>query len=251
MIPITLDRHNSVHWLKFGSTELWRVIKALVVGAQGRELAVTRHVERTARKGDPESVIASMDAFAKERRFLMNVGAEKGDILVDQLVSVRANRVLELGAYCGYSAVLMGARLKRTGGQLISLEASERNAELARRVVDHAGLSSVVDIQVGSASDLIKGLDGAFDAVFIDHWKDDYLSDLRQLEELNLLRPGARIVADNVGIFSKTLEPYLDYVRTSKHMESEHFPTRMEYSEDIADGVEVSIWRGPSSQLAA
>ncbi|MGB0591176.1 MAG: O-methyltransferase [Myxococcota bacterium] len=251
MIPITLDRDNSVHWLKFGSTELWRILKALMVGAQGRERAVTRHVERTAREGDPESVIASMDAFAKERRFLMNVGEEKGDILIDQLVSVRANRVLELGAYCGYSAVLMGAQLQRTGGQLVSIEASSRNAELARRVVAHAGLTETVDIQVGSASESIRNLQGTFDLVFIDHWKDDYLSDLRQLEELGLLRPGARIVADNVGIFSKTLAPYLDYVRTSEHMESTHFATRMEYSDDIADGVEVSVWRGPRGQLAA
>ena len=251
MIPITLDRDNSLHWLRFGYTELWRVLKAMVGRAGGRELAVTRHVEQNARAGDPQSVIRTMDTFANERRFLMNVGGEKGQILVDALVSSRAQRVLELGAYCGYSAVLIGDHLQRTGGTLISLEASERNATMARRVVAHAGLSEVVDIRLGSASERIPDLEGPFDVVFIDHWKDDYLSDLRRLEDNGLLRPGARIVADNVGIFSKTLAPYLSYVRDSDHIESVHYETRMEYSNDISDGVEVSTWLGPATPATA
>ena len=249
MIPITLDRDNSLHWLRFGSTELWRVLKALVGGDGKRELAVTKHVEENATQGDPASVIRAMDAFAKDRRFLMNVGGEKGQILVDELVSVRAQRVLELGAYCGYSAVLIGEHLERSGGKLISIEASERNASMAKRVVAHAGLSEVVDIQIGSAKERIPDLEGPFDLVFIDHWKDDYLSDLQLLEAGGLLRPGARIVADNVGIFSKTLAPYLSYVRDSDHIESVHYRTQMEYSDDISDGVEVSTWLGPAAGL--
>jgi len=244
MIPITLNRDNSLHWLRFGSTELVRVLKALMVGERGRELAVTRYVEQDATAGDPQSVIASMDAFAKERRFLMNVGGEKGDILLDELISVRAKRVLELGAYCGYSAVLMGDYLKRTGGKLVSIEANPRNAEMAQRVVNHAGLGEVVEFKLGKGSERIPDLEEPFDLVFIDHWKDDYLSDLKALEERGLLAPGARIVADNVGIFSKTLEPYLTYVRESECYESVHYRTQMEYSDDISDGVEVSVWKG-------
>ena len=114
---------------------------------------------------------------------------------------------------------------------------------LARRVVDHAGLSSVVTIEVAYASERIPQLKEAFDFVFIDHWKDDYLPDFQRLERLSLLKPGAHIVADNVGIFSSTLDDYLSYVRNAGHIDSVHFSTKMEYSDTISDGVEVSIWK--------
>jgi len=243
MIPITIHRRNAWQWLRFGLLEAWRITRALFSFAGSREAEVTRHVEQNAVKGSPDSVISTMDEYALERRFLMNVGKEKGDILLGELHDVQASRVLELGAYCGYSAVLMGKSLAEGGGKLISIEASERNAELARRVVAHAGLSATVEIQVGKASECISQLEGPFDLVFIDHWKDDYLPDLQRLERANLLRPGSRVVADNVGIFSNTLEAYLDYVRHAGHMRSAHHPAPMEYRDSIDDGVEVSEWR--------
>ena len=145
----------------------------------------------------------------------------------------------------------MGRLLEATGGQLTSIESSPRNAEMTRRVVAHAGLSSVVNVKLGTAAETIPTLEGPIDLVFIDHWKDDYLTDLRRLEERGLLRPGARIIADNVGIFSSTLNEYLTYVRESDHIESTHYNTQMEYSTSIRDGVEVSVWKQSPQKLAA
>ena len=246
MIPITLHRRNALQWLQFGLMELFRVLRALFLRSGNRELAVTRYVEQNAELGNPRSVLDTMDEFALEHRFLMNVGEEKGEVLVSALQGDGPLRCLELGAYCGYSAVLVGQEIASRGGTLKSLEVSSKNAAMARRVVAHAGLSSCVDIRVGPASEQIPMLDGTFDVVFIDHWKDDYLPDLQRLEMLGLLAPGARIVADNVGIFESTLEDYLTYVRTAEHMQSTHYATRMEYSETIEDGVEVSIWSPPA-----
>ena len=251
MAPITLNRSNILQWILFGLVEGLRVLRAIFTGRGRRVTAVTRYVEQNADAGNPESVLTAIDMFSYERRFLMNVGEEKGDILMNALADVDAVNVLELGAYCGYSAVLMGQALATKGGRLVSLESSAHNAAMATRVVAHAGLSDTVEFRVGKASDLIPTLKGRFDLVFIDHWKDDYLTDLKRLEEHGLLRPGACIVADNVGIFSAALQPYLDYVRDSAHMESTHYPTRMEYNDAIADGVEVSIWRPVASGLAA
>ncbi len=246
MIPITIHRRNALQWLQFGLMELFRVLRAFFSGAGSRELSVTRYVEANATVGDPESVIETMDEYALKHRFLMNVGEEKGEVLVNALQGEGPTRCLELGAYCGYSAVLIGKEIALKGGSLTSLELSPKNAEMARRVVDHAGLTPCVDIRVGSAKEQIPMLEGTFDVVFIDHWKDDYLPDLRRLETLGLLSPGARIVADNVGIFENTLSEYLEYVRTAEHMESTHYATRMEYSDSIEDGVEVSIWSPPA-----
>ncbi len=110
MIPITIHRRNAFQWLLFGLLELRRIIVAFFTRSGSREEEVIRCVEERAVPGNPDSVLATMDAFARERRFLMNVGEEKGEILLDTLSSSGATRALELGAYCGYSAVLMGAR---------------------------------------------------------------------------------------------------------------------------------------------
>lgn len=242
MIPFTLNRRNVVQWIAFGLVEAWRLIVAFVTRAPYRQLAVTKTVEMHAEIGDPESVLAVMDQFAQERRFLMNVGVEKG-VVLRQAVSRRGvRRALELGAYCGYSAVLIGEELRKVGGTLVSLEADPGNAEMARRVVRHAGLEAVVDIRVTPAADGIGKLRGTFDLVFIDHWKDDYLSDLKRIEDAGLLSEGALVIADNVGIFSGTLCEYLEYVRSSPNYQSTHYALPMEYNDAIQDGIEVSVW---------
>jgi len=251
MVPITLNRQNIFQWVLFGLLEVWRVLRSLVKRSGTREEEVTREVERDAIRNDPGSVLRVMDEFALSRRFLMNVGEEKGALLRRTLKNSRASRVLEMGAYCGYSAVLMGEELQKWGGELVSLEIDGEKAALARRVVDHAGLTDLVSIHVGSAAKGIGALEGQFDLVFIDHWKDDYLPDLKRLEERGLLSPGAIIVADNVGIFSNTLQDYLSYVRKSGRYKSDYYPLPMEYNHSIEDGVEVSVWQAGGQRVAA
>ena len=102
MAPITLNRSNILQWILFGFIEALRVLRALFTGRGRRVTAVTRHVEQTAEAGNPDSVLDAIDAFSYERRFLMNVGEEKGEILLNELRAANATRVLELGAYCGY-----------------------------------------------------------------------------------------------------------------------------------------------------
>jgi len=251
MVPVDIHRNTFLHWLWFGLAELLGALKAFLRREGSRERTVVEFVERNAIKGDPESVLRVMDAYAKEQRFLMNVGVEKGEVLEAALREVSAVRALELGAYCGYSAVLMGRLLKANGGTLLSIEADVRNADLARRVVAHAGLSDVVTIRVGKAYEQIPHLVGRFDLVFIDHWKDDYLDDLKRLETGGHLTRGAAVVADNVGIFGSTLVDYLDYVRSDPQYDSRHHPLPMEYNADIVDGVEVSFYMRPAADHAA
>lgn len=251
MVPVDIHRNTVLQWLWFGLCELLGTLRAFFRREGSREEAAVAYVEQHAIPGDPESVLRAMDTYAKKHRFLMNVGIEKGEVLEQTLRDVRAVRALELGAYCGYSAVLMGRLLREHGGTLVSLEADVRNATLARRVVQHAGLSDIVTIRTGKAYEQIPHLVGRFDLVFIDHWKDDYLTDLQSLETRRHLAPGAAVVADNVGIFASTLEGYLNYVRTSPQYESSHHPLPMEYNADIVDGVEVSFYERSAAGHAA
>ncbi|MBW2245085.1 MAG: class I SAM-dependent methyltransferase, partial [Deltaproteobacteria bacterium] len=195
-----------------------------------------------AQQGDPEDVLRTLDRFAREIRFLMNVGPEKGPLLFELLDQLpRPARVLELGAFCGYSAIMITNRLG-AGSHLISVEKNPEAAEASRDNVAFAGLADRVEIIEGSSSDRIPTLLGPFQLVFFDHWKDLYLTDLKLLEAHELLAPGCIIVADNVGpLFGA--ETYLSYVRGCGRYDSENRPAKVEYS-DLPDAVEISIWKG-------
>jgi Predicted O-methyltransferase len=80
---------------------------------------VRNYVLNNAKKNDPDSVLNTMDEFARRKRFLMNVGDVKGKILTDEIKKLGSNlTILELGCFCGYSAILMGKTLGKQGKSL-------------------------------------------------------------------------------------------------------------------------------------
>src|SRR5215813_7450996 len=105
----------------------------------GREEALAAYVAAHARAGDLDDVIRVVDEFCYERSVMMNVGDEKGEILDEAVRRTRPRRLLELGTYCGYSALRM-ARVMPSDARLFSIEFSEANAGIARRIWHHAGL---------------------------------------------------------------------------------------------------------------
>ncbi len=210
-------------------------------GGSSREQQALDWVLQQSVADDPQTVLDALDRFGREKHFLMNIGDQKG-LLLDQAVrDSNAHRALELGAYCGYSAVRI-ARLLPPEGKLISLEKSSKYAAVARKVVAHAGLADQVEIRLGEAARLIPALQGAFDLVLLDHWKDCYLPDLKHIEEHGLLRAGSIVVADNVGLFDAS--SYFAHVRDSGRYDSLHHEATLEYDDSVPDAVEISTWRG-------
>jgi len=193
-----------------------------------------------ARRGDPRDVLRTLDRFATEVRWLMSVGPEKDAVIREVAERLpRGPRVLELGAYCGYSAILIADTLG-SGCALTSLEINPDSVTAARANVEVAGLSDRVNVIEGRSSESITKLEGSFDLIFLDHWKDLYLPDLKLMEERGLLKPGTIVVADNVGeIFGA--EAYLDHVRYSGKYRSENRPGTIEYTH-LPDAVEISTY---------
>lgn len=107
-----------------------------------------------------------------------------------------ARRILEIGTLGGYSTIWL-ARALPEDGRLITLEASEVHAGVARANIAAAGLAGIAEVRVGRALDRLPELEGeVFDLVFIDADKAsnaDYLG-----WALRLSRPGTTIVCDNV-----------------------------------------------------
>jgi catechol O-methyltransferase len=212
-----------------------------LTGAAPLPLRVRDFVAQHARPGDPEDVLRTMDRFATEVRFLMNIGPDKGPLVRELLAQLpRDARILELGAFCGYSSILLADTLG-DAGRIVSIEVSAAAVEGARANVEFAGLGDRVEILHGGSTETIPTLEGSFDLVFLDHWKNLYKTDLEAIEANGLLRPGSIVVADNVGpIFGAA--KYLDYVRNCGRYESENRVATIEYS-SIPDAVEISTYR--------
>ena len=126
-----------------------------------------------------------------------------------------ARRILEIGTLGGYSAIHLAQALP-SGGTLISLEIDDRHAEVARENVERAGLSQKVEVRVGDAGELLRGLpaDEPFDLTFIDADKEGYPEYLE--EALRLSRPGSLIVADNTIRGGSVLDPEDDSARAAR-----------------------------------
>lgn len=173
----------------------------------GREQALADYVCAHARRNDIDDVIRAIDEFCYTKSYLINVGDEKGRILDRAVAAAHPHRLLELGTYCGYSALRI-ARVMPADAVLYSIEFNPANAAVARRIWDHAGIGERIVVVVGTLGDSGKTLDTlrdeygftdcTVDFAFLDHEKDEYLPDLRRMLDRNWLHPGSVVVADNV-----------------------------------------------------
>src|SRR5271166_3788328 len=112
-----------------------------------------------------------------------------------------ARRILEIGTLGGYSTIWLARALPPApDGHLVTLEADPKHAEVARRNIALAELSSLVDLRIGRALDTLPLIAaerrGHFDLTFIDADKANTAEYFRWA--LMLSRPGSVIVVDNV-----------------------------------------------------
>jgi predicted O-methyltransferase YrrM len=124
-----------------------------------------------------------------------DVSATQGKMLGLFARMVGARRILEIGTLGAYSTIWM-ARALSAGGKVVTIEFNERHAEVARRNIERAGLSDVIELHIGKALDVLPTLAAPFDMILIDADKPNNPHYLRWA--LKLSRPGAIIVGDNV-----------------------------------------------------
>ena len=218
----------------------------------GREARLAEYVASKARKGDPADAVRVVDEYAYRESFLINVGDEKGKILDDAVHRATPSRILELGTYCGYSALRMA--VAAPDAHIFSIEFNAANAEIARSIFDHAGVADRITVVVGTLGDGGKTADvleqehgfgpGTLDLVFLDHDKNAYLPDVQMIVERGWLQPGALAVADNVK-FPGAPE-YRAYMQENddKLWRTEEHETHVEYQSVIKDLVLVSEYLG-------
>ena len=191
------------------------------------------YVFSNAEKNNPKSILQTIDNFVLESgQFLMNVGPEKGEILRDHLVKSKPNNVIELGTFIGYSAVLISSTIGEKS-KLTSIDSDSHSIEIAKELINFAGLDDKVNFMHGNAEEIIPELNFNADFVFIDHAKKKYLSDLKLLEREEIIIKNCTVFADNVGIFKDEMVEYFDHVRNSGKYQSQNFSSKLEYRNNI------------------
>jgi predicted O-methyltransferase YrrM len=126
----------------------------------------------------------------------MMVGEIEGRFLEFLVRLSKAQRVLEIGTFTGYSTLSM-ARGLPPDGRVTTCDVNEETTAIARRYAEEAGLAARIEFRLdGGGLESIALLDGPFDFVFIDADKPNYKNYYEAV--LPKLADAGLIVIDNV-----------------------------------------------------
>src|SRR5579863_142262 len=164
-----------------------------------------------------------IDLFAPEDEALRWIQAEadrnqlpqislrphEGQILQVLIKATGARKALEIGALAGYSGVWI-ARALPADGQLITLEKSNKHAQVARASYQHAGVGNKVTLIEGAALDSLPKLkaEAPFDFAFVDADRANYVTYFQWIAEA--LRPGGVLTVHNAFANGRILSPKSD-----------------------------------------
>ena len=112
-------------------------------------------------------------------------------------------RILEIGTYTGYSAICLAEGMGE-GGTIDTIDINEELRPLVVRYLEKAGLTDVVNLHYGRASEVLNNLQGPYDLVFIDADKSNYVAYYDAV--IDKVSPGGIIIADNVLWSGKVLD---------------------------------------------
>ena len=137
----------------------------------------------------------------------MMVGLLEGRFLGTLVRSLRANLILELGTFTGYSSISMALALP-PDGRLITCDVNEETTAIARRYAGEAGVVDRIDYRTGPALESVASLEGEFDLIFIDADKPNYVNYYEAT--LPLLAPNGLMILDNTLWSGRVADPNED-----------------------------------------
>ena len=160
-------------------------------------------------------MLRAIDEFGRTRKYLINVGEDKGMIVVDLIREHKPQTMIKLGGCCGYSTILFCDAGRRAGGKkYYSLERSPKSARSIEILVELAGLKDIVEVIVGPSNECIKRLHSkglqTVEPIVLNYYKPAETTDIKLCEQLESNKKGTVLAADNV--IAPGNPPYLEYV---------------------------------------
>jgi len=116
---------------------------------------------------------------------------------------LQPNAILEIGTFTGYATLNLAMGLQ-SGGKLHTIDSNAEALEIGRKYFAEAGLDDRIITHIGNALQVIPQIDLAFDLVFIDADKENYLNYYHLI--FDKLKTGGIILADNAFWDGKVLD---------------------------------------------
>lgn len=143
----------------------------------------------------PESaVIEAIEQEALRDRVPI-IRKEMQSFLKVLLMIKRPMRILEVGAAVGFSSILMSEYMPE-GGHITTIENYDKRIPIARANFKRAGKEEQIDLIEGDALEVMHGLEGPYDLIFVDAAKGQYIHYLPKV--MRLLGSDGVLVSDNV-----------------------------------------------------
>lgn len=143
----------------------------------------------------PESaVIEAIEQEALRDRVPI-IRKEMQSFLKVLLMIKRPMWILEVGAAVGFSSILMSEYMPE-GGHITTIENYDKRIPIARANFKRAGKEEQIDLIEGDALEVMHGLEGPYDLIFVDAAKGQYIHYFPEV--MRLLGTDGVLVSDNV-----------------------------------------------------
>lgn len=146
-------------------------------------------------------------------------GHVEGQALKMFVYMTRAQRILDIGMFTGYSALAMAEALPEQG-YLVACEVDDYVAQFAQALFQQSPHGQKIQVEVGAALQTLDKLaeqQTCFDLVFIDADKKEYVQYFQTLLDRKLLTPDGFICVDNTLLQG---QPYLPPEQRSENGEA-------------------------------
>ncbi len=163
----------------------------------------------------------------------------------------RPVQILEVGTAIGFSALMMSEYAPK-GCHITTIEKYEKRIPLAKENFEKAGKSDCITLLEGDAAEILASMkqDGAFDLIFMDAAKGQYIHFLPDIRRL--LSPTGLLVSDNILQDGELMESKYAVIRRNRtiHNRMRAYLYELTHCEElettilpIADGVALSAKR--------
>ena len=158
--------------------------------------------------------------------------------------------ILEVGCAIGFSALLM-SEYGPEDCHITTIEKYEKRISVARENFRRAGKEERITLLEGDAAEILQKMTGAYDMIFMDAAKGQYIHFLPDV--LRLLAPGGILLSDNVLQDGNILESRFAVTRRNRTIHSrmreylyelKHHPQLETVILPVGDGVTLSVKRG-------
>lgn len=202
---------------------------------------------------DYDEVITSIRKEAEENRVPV-IRREAGEFIKMLIMMNKPKRILEIGSAIGFSAIFM-SRFLEDGAHITTIENYQPRIEEAKKNIERAGAQDMITLLEGDALEILPGLSGEYDMVFMDAAKGQYGSFFK--DAIRLLREDGILLCDNVLQDGDVLESRFAVTRRNRTIHSRMREYLYELTHDpeletailnIGDGMSLSIKKGRNDE---